>query len=390
MTKKKPTRVGITIAHANDVPSVLWSNGIYQNIVYLALLFQRLPGVEVRLVNYPFDQTAEHPIGACFKIPTINTQAQALKMDVMIELGIRLEREFTEPFRKRGGKLVSYMAGNMAVMNFESVFLDGDAAARGSVVSPDGFDAVWITPQHMHTNAKVSAALGSPVEEAPHIWAPVAIEHACMSMGIAPQFKGRPEQWSLATFDPNINVVKSFHIPLLVAEQAHRKAPEQIRRMMLFCSEHLKGRQHFESYVAATSLGKANKVTAEGRHGIVAMLAREVDAVITHQWENDLNYLYWDVLSLGYPLIHNSSRIKDAGYYYPDFDPASGGEALLDALANHQGQRDQDLEAVWTYHVDNPVNQARYKELLEKLLDSAKKSEVFPKSRTSGAHRKAA
>jgi hypothetical protein len=52
------------------------------------------------------------------------------------------------------------------------------------------------------------------------------------------------------------------------------------------------------------------------------MLGREVDAVITHQWENDLNYLYWDVLSLGYPLVHNSSRIKDAGYYYPDFDPA--------------------------------------------------------------------
>jgi hypothetical protein len=33
---KKKIRVGITTAHANDVPSVLWSNGIYQNIVYLA------------------------------------------------------------------------------------------------------------------------------------------------------------------------------------------------------------------------------------------------------------------------------------------------------------------------------------------------------------------
>lgn len=386
----RKTKVGITIAHAADVPSVLWSNGIYQNIVYLALLFQKLPGVDVSLVNYPFDQTAEHPIGACFKIPTINTQSEALKMDVVIELGIRLEKDFSEPYRKRKGKLVSYMAGNMAIMNFESVFLDGEASLRGSVVKAEGFDAVWITPQHMHTNAGIVESLGSPAEEAPHIWAPVAIQHAVTSMGISPEFKGRPDAWSLATFDPNINVVKSYHIPLLVADQAHRKQPDLIRRMMLFCSEHLKGRPHFESTVAATSLAKANKVTAEGRHGIVAMLAREVDCVITHQWENDLNYLYWDVLSLGYPLIHNSSRIKDAGYYYPDFDPAAGGEALLDALANHKGQRDQDMEAVWTYHVDNPVNQARYQELLEKLLDSHKQSEVIPKSRTSGAHRKAA
>lgn len=372
MSKKaKPIRVGITIAHANDVPSVLWSNGIYQNIVYLALLFQKLPGVEVSLVNYPFDQTAVHPIGQCFRIPTINDKADALKLDVIVELGIRLEKDFSEPYRKRG-KLVSYMAGNSSVMNFESLFLEGDAAARGSVIGMTDFDAVWITPQHMHTNANISAMTAGPVEEVPHIWAPAAIEHAMASMGINPAFKRPDKAWSLGTFDPNINVVKSFHIPLLVADAAHQQDPDQVRRMMLFCTEHLKGRQHFESYVARTSLGKVGKVTSEGRHGIVAMLGREVDVVITHQWENDLNYLYWDVLSLGYPLVHNSSRIKDAGYYYADFDPAAGGAALLDALANHQGPREQDQEAVFKYHIGNPENQSQYHELLKKLLDGKK------------------
>jgi len=367
--KVRPIRVGITIAHANDVPSVLWSNGIYQNIVYLALLVQKLPNVEVSLVCYPFDGLPEHPVGSCFKIPTINDRPIALDLDVVIELGIRLERDFTQPFRDRGGKLVSYMAGNAMVMNFESVFLEGAAAARGSMLSPDGFDAVWITPQHMHMNAGVTRMVGGPTEEAPHIWAPVAIEHAMTSLGVHPYFKGRPDKWSLATFDPNINVVKSFHIPLLVAEAAHRLVPDEIRRMMLFCSEHLKGRPHFESYVANLSLGKAGKVTAEGRHGIVAMLGREVDAVITHQWENDLNYLYWDTLYLGYPLIHNSSRIKDAGYYYPDFDPREGGQAVVRALGCHIGPRECDTEAVWQYHIGNPANQSQYHTLLQKVME---------------------
>lgn len=375
--RKKKIRVGITAAHAKDVPSILWSNGVHQNIVYLALLFQQLKDVEVNLVAYPFDGLPTHPLGACFKIPTINDKDEALKLDIIIELGIRLERDFTQPYRDRKGKLVSYMAGNSMVMNFESLFLDGEAAARGSVASPDGFDAVWITPQHMHMNSNAMRIMGGPTEEAPHIWAPVGIDHAIQTMGISPAFSKRPEAWSLATFDANINVVKSFHIPLLVAETAYRKEPDKIRRMMLFCTEHLKGRQHFESYVGCTSLGKANKVTAEARHGIVAMLGREVDCVITHQWENDLNYLYWDVMSLGYPLIHNSSRIKDAGYYYPDFDPQSGGEALLDALNNHQGQRECDIETVWKYSVGNPVNQKTYKELLEKLLDNSNKVSDF-------------
>jgi hypothetical protein len=372
VTKKRtPIRVGITIAHANDVPSVLWSNGIYQNIVYLALLMQKLPDVEPYLIQYPFTRTTDSPIGSCFGISTTNDQEKALKLDVIVELGIRLERDFTVPFRDRGGKLVSYMAGNSMVMNMESVFLEGAAASRGSVASPDGFDAVWITPQHMHMNAGAAAMMSGPVEEVPHIWAPAAIEHAKASLGIDPVFKGRPETWSVATFDPNINVVKSFHIPLLVAEAAHRREPDQIRRMMLFCAEHLKGRPHFESYVANTSLGKAGKVTAEGRHGIVAMLGREVDAIITHQWENDLNYMYWDVLWLGYPLIHNSSRIKDAGYYYGDFAPNWGGLQLLEVLKNHGIKpRECDTEAVWQYHIGNVANQTRYSDLVKKVFDN--------------------
>jgi hypothetical protein len=370
---RRKIRVGITASHASDVPSVLWSNGIFQNIVYLALLFQKNPDVEVSLVSYPFGDKS-HPIGECFKIPVIGDAAEAKKLDIIIELGIRLERDFTEPFRKRGGKLVSYMAGNALVMNFESVFLPADVAGRGSVVSPDGFDAVWITPQHWHMNAGVARMNAGPPEVAPHIWAPTCIEHAIASLGLNPAWKGRPKTWSLATFDPNINVVKSFHIPLLVAEAAHRRQPATIRRMMLFCAEHLKGRPHFESYVTETSLAKAAKVTAEARHGVVSMLGREVDCVITHQWENDLNYLYWDVLYLGYPLIHNSKRIASAGYYYDDFQPLQGGGALLDAINNHDGPREEDQAAVWDVHIGNETNQEKYRLLLEKVLDAPKAS----------------
>lgn len=350
---------------------MLWSNGCVQNAVHLALLMQRLPEVEVGLVAYPWGDMPEHPLGKCFNIPTINDRDAAMKLDVIIELGIRLENEFTPFFREKGGRLVNYMAGNVAVMNFESLFLDGEPALRGSVVSPVGFDAVWITPQHMRMNAEMTRALYGTVEEAPHIWSPAALEHSMKSLGLTPAFVKRPEKWSLASFDPNINVVKSFHMPLLVADAAHKQAPDKIRRMMLFCTDHLKGRLHFESFIAATSLGFP-KVTAESRHMIVAMLGKEVDAVITHQWENDLNYLYWDVMSLGYPLIHNSARIKGAGYYYPDFDPETGGLALLDAIASHSQKRECDIETVWRYHIGNDANQVEYLRLLQKVLDGPK------------------
>ena len=47
-------------------------------------------------------------------------------------------------------------------------------------------------------------------------------------------------------------------------------------------------------------------------------LTNHCDAVVTHHWENGLNYLYYEVLHGGYPLVHNSACLKDWGYYYPD------------------------------------------------------------------------
>ena len=387
--RKTPIRIGITIAHAQDVPSVLWSNGIFQNIVHLGLMLQRMEGIEPFLVAYPFDKMPIHPIGASFNIPTVNTAEAAGKLDIIIELGIRLEKDFTDVYK---GKRVSYMAGNAMVMNLESNFLPvavgGDpvvedgrvtkiinqkpgGAERGSIIGDKKFDAVWITPQHWNMNRGYANALVGPAFKAPHVWSPMALEHAKQSLGVDPRWKGRPDIWKLATFDPNINVVKSFHFPLLVANEAYKRVPEQIQRMMLFGSNHLCGRGHFESFVGHLDI-PVSKISADGRHMIGGMLGREVDLVITHQWENNLNYLYWDVLWLGYPLVHNSPEIAEAGYFYEQFDPITGGQALVDAIRNHDGPTDADKDAVWRHLIDNPANQQKYLDLIEKVLANEK------------------
>jgi hypothetical protein len=104
------------------------------------------------------------------------------------------------------------------------------------------------------------------------------------------------------------------------------------------------------------------------------MLGAHIDAVVTHQWENALNYLYWDVLYAGWPLIHNSPEIREAGYFYPAFDPVTGGAVLTDALEHHAAnfQRDRPavLETLWRFNVDNPRVQARHGELLEQVMDA--------------------
>ncbi len=41
---------------------------------------------------------------------------------------------------------------------------------------------------------------------------------------------------------------------------------------------------------------------------------------LCHQWENAQNYVYYEALHAGYPLIHNSHLLDDCGYRYHNFD----------------------------------------------------------------------
>ncbi|QQX88401.1 DUF2827 family protein [Cupriavidus necator] len=53
---------------------------------------------------------------------------------------------------------------------------------------------------------------------------------------------------------------------------------------------------------------QAGKASFEARYSTPYFLARFTDVVVTHQWENGLNYLYYEAAYGRYPLVHNSIR----------------------------------------------------------------------------------
>ncbi len=367
----KRLKVGITAFAGVDAHDALWSSGLNQNIVYLALLLQRLPEVELScIVAWPAGDIS-HPLADLYGLPTLQLADACQTLDVIIELGARAETEFTAPFRERGGKLVSYMAGNTMMMNFEDL---ANNVTYGDYINFVGFDACWVTPQHWHMNHAYCAITRSPnTEIVPHIWSPMCLNQSAFRLKVNAHWRP-PENkaWRIGVFDPNVNVVKTFQLPLLVCEEAYRKQPELISRVLLFSANHLMGNPHFEQLCAATDLSRAGKVFAESRYLVAEMLGSHIDAVVTHQWENALNYLYWDVLYMGWPLVHNSAEFQEAGYYYPAFDTQTGGEVLREALNTHVAEqaarRPKVLETLWRFNIDNPAVQRRHAELLEKLM----------------------
>jgi Protein of unknown function (DUF2827) len=101
-------------------------------------------------------------------------------------------------------------------------------------------------------------------------------------------------------------------------------------------------------------------------------LSARADIVISHQWENPLNYFYLEVSWLGYPLIHNAHLVPDLGYFYKDNDVQAGAAKLLQALEHHDSEfetyRARQRHAISRFLPSNPMLVASYESLLQRLM----------------------
>jgi len=119
-----------------------------------------------------------------------------------------------------------------------------------------------------------------------------------------------------------------------------------------------------------------NKIKFVGRYPISTFLSSETDIVVSHQWENPLNYAYLDAMYYGYPLVHNAEMIKDAGYYYEGFNITEGAEQLQIALQNHDDNIEEYIEknkpVLNRYMSTNPGLVDTYKKLIDNLFNPNK------------------
>jgi hypothetical protein len=366
-------RIGVTFARPSEDPVVLlWSSGMGQNSVLLVLLLQRLADVgEVVMVDCS-GIAAPHPLAVWSGVATTLAQDAIERLDIIIECGMRGPPDLMKRFRDRGGRLVSYMAGNSMAMNFEAL---ASGMPHGETVSTVPFDAVWITPQHWTINRASCLLTRSPVvEKVPHIWGHIFIEARARATGVNPFYKTdrATDALRVGVLEPNVNVRKTFHLPLLACEEALRCAPDTIDHVLLFNTVAIKLVPHFLELTSSLDLFRACRLFSEGRMPIAEVLHRHIDAVVVHQWENDLNYLYWDVLWSGHPLIHISPSLEGVGYPYASFDPADGGRALIEAARCHRGRaaaaRAKALEFLSRFSKGSLSVRARHEELIAGVM----------------------
>lgn len=334
-------RVGVTIAIRDGGQSV-WENGIFQNCILLVQMFKQMPEVaEAVLIHGP--GITEIPAGLMLAetgTEIVNWDQAMETLDVVVEMSDQLAEDWVAKFRAKGGRYVAMKVGNEYFIDVErSIY----SLPHAGLFSRKAYDAIWTLPQYKDCCADYfSLTTRAPVKIVPHLWSPVFLEMGIARLPEGVSFGYRPgrKRWRVCVFEPNLCMVKTSVIPMLVCEEAYRKKPafsEQFRFCNTFKSKDNAG---FLRFAQSLDIVKNGLSSFDGRFHYYEFMAHHGDCVLSHQWHNAQNYLYYETLYGGYPLIHNSPIIKDLGYYYPDFDCKAGGEALVRAYEMHDANLD--------------------------------------------------
>lgn len=396
-------KLGITLGLTRENES-MWINGIKLNAIFLMNALQKT-GHEVVLLdtsnNVPRNKktgvlNADKIVWDTKKFPIVDFKKHWKSCDGLFLLGVSIGPELIDEFKASGPnkKVVKYACGNNYVIDMENmIHKKGDDVKNIGVTFNQNIDEVWYVPQQGYQNHeyyRVTHRLpADKVMPCPFIWDPMFIDeiegtyggmildengNEVQKVDDIPVYQPgkKVEDIELTVFEPNLNVVKFSMIPMLIAEDYLNQGNDPFYKINIVSAAGLYKNTFWKRFVSKLWLtekknkDKSTLLKVQHRYPIHFLLSKMTDIVISHQWENPLNYAYLDVMYLQFPLIHNADMIQDAGYYYPDFEIDKGTEQLKWVLEHH----DDNIDA---YNEKNEEVLTRYTVYNESLVDTYSK-----------------
>jgi hypothetical protein len=184
----------------------------------------------------------------------------------------------------------------------------------------------------------------------PHLWSPEVIQETMRTkykkaenMLFYNIEKRKTKKVNILILESNFHIVKNAWIPIVAAEKLHKEYPDLIDQVYVF---NYPENEHADRMIASLSI--APKVRKFKRLAIPEILdhfnnnSESYPIFLSTQLYNSLNYIYYELLYYGYPLIHNSPQLDGCGYYYPEYDLTKCVTSILTAYKHH----DKDVDVL--------------------------------------------
>jgi len=368
----KKLKIGITA----DFKTSLFSSGINQNAIYLSMLFNKMGHDSYLLVASEDSRVSEEIKGLGIKnIKTIPVATSAsIKWDIVISLGVAMHRQNYDIYKSVNPKLkyVSYKCGNEFFTKSETIIYDAHSERHSETTVPIENkvipDQVWSIPQMENTNIDYYAYTQGTknVTVVPFVWDPLITESF--------QKTRSTSDWTprdtrrIVVLEPNMSLMKNAIHPIM-SVSAFLDKNERLDKITLGNSTRLGENKDLIKFIRTGHGDLFSKLEVAPRFPTLHVLENK-DMVLSWQMENNLNYLYFDVVWHGYPLVHNANLCPDLGYYYKANDAEEAADQIKNAFENHTIEYKQEMrDKIQKYTIKNPNLIKGYKMLIKNLME---------------------
>ena len=374
--KQRNLKIGLTINFATK----LFANGLQQNILFLKKLFDSIENTESFFIH-----SGEIPKKDYFKKDECLKYQDFIKdehkfFDVVILMGFWLEQDILNNIKNlnKKTKFVLMQCGNQFVENsMRSIHKYEKVEYFNN--SFKGIDSFWILPQHSQNASYMKTFYRTDsLSIVPYLWHPIIIEDQINNSSIIEKNTNfiNDKLHHVVVLEPNLSLIKNCILPMYMVESFERKYPNKLSSLNIMGGTEIAYNKYFIRLLLELDIYKKRKnfFKVHQRYNFTESIKLFGSLIISHQLENDLNYLYFDALYLNLPLIHNSQRLKKYGYFYPHNDLDIGVEHIKNILHNHKNNissyQKKNKEMFEIYSIENKKNQKIYLNIIEELIRS--------------------
>jgi hypothetical protein len=352
----------------------IWSDSSTQSIFHLYFLLKNISEYNVYIVNFgnPINEINTDIQEILKNINIVEYDDVKNNLDVFIEIGVKITNETTKELKDNGTKVILFNVENTAIKDIEDILF----RKNNDIIPFDNYDEIWMFQHHEKLNKQYLETLYKKnVYTLPLIWSDVFINHfdsLLFKQNLNLKYEDKNDKKDVTIFENNISVSRNSIYNFLIAEKAYTKRPELFNKFRFLNTYQFKDNVKFLSFVNSLNIKKDGVATFENRYSTPYILSKYTDIVLTHQWENELSYLFFDVLYGNYPMIHNSNFLDFDIYKYNDFNIELASDKLINAAKNHKlnikKYNTYVFQKLIRFSVNNNDNIQKYKEKIDEII----------------------
>ena len=254
------------------------------------------------------------------------------KLDVIILHGFSIPNKEIEKILKKhkNCKIILYHHGNRIAIDQSNLLTGSNFQPRMNFI-----DEVWVPEHHEYSLQYIKAYHGTDatVKSIPYLWSPFFLDGVKKKKNLTFDPEQKPR---VVILEPNINASKTCLLPLLICETFNRSFGKSCESFSFFNTERIKINKGAKNLISQFSASEQQKIYLNKNWKTIDVFERLGQYVLSHQSENEMNYLYLETLYLGFPLIHNSELLKEYGYFYKKYDIMTAANQIYNAVLNHK------------------------------------------------------